>query len=241
MKKFLGILFLLIVIAVGVTAYFFPGIPYYYKCTHDLELRDNITHELPADLAPLPDDFADYANLGIRMTAWGDMEAQHTGDKNQALWENKDKSHSISIYAETLSENYDFLDRTGISHEALDRYCKAVKKTTPETGYEFVKLVGSITMDDFDIHDMKNSKTFYKMMSIKNDLYMGEEHPVDLYIVDGVGYHGYMVTAEAPENHKEAIINIYPDKSKRKRYVIDLSFTDRDEILSIAGNIKLTE
>lgn len=240
MKKFLGILFLLIVIAVGVCVFFFPGIPYYYKCTHEFGLLENIVSELPAG-SVLPDDYADYSNLGVRVTAWGDMEAQRTDDKNQGVWKNRNGSHIISVYVDNLGDNYDFLDRTGISHEALDRYCKAVKKSTPETQYDFVKLICSITMNDFDIHDSKNAKTFYKMMSQKNDLYIDEDHPVDLYIVDGVGYHGYMVIAETPENYTEAIINIYPEKNKHKRYIIDLSFTDRDEILSIAEHIKLTE
>ena len=40
---------------------------------------------------------------------------------------------------------------------------------------------------------------------------------------------------------KEAVINVYPEKNKHKRYIIILSFTDKDEILSIAGKIKLTE
>ena len=84
MKKFLGILFLLIVIAIGVAAYFFPGIPYYYKCTHEFELLENTVSELPAG-SVLPDDYADYSNLGVRVTAWGDMEAQRTDDKNQGL------------------------------------------------------------------------------------------------------------------------------------------------------------
>lgn len=240
MKKFLGILFLLIVIAVGVCVFFFPGIPYYYKCTHEFGLLENTVSELPAG-SVLPDDYADYSNLGVRVTAWGDMEAQRTDDKNQGLWENKDGSHVISVYAENLGDNYDFLDRTGISHEALDRYCKAVKKATPETPYDFMKLVGSVTMEDFDIHDSKNAKTFYRIMSMKNDLYTGEDHPVELYSVDGVGYHGYMVIAEAPENHTETIINIYPEKNKHRRYIISLSFTDRDDILAIAEHIKLTE
>lgn len=241
MKKFLGILFLLIVIAIGVGAYFFPGLPYYYKCTHDLEFRESLTHELPIASPDVPENSADYANPGIRLTAWGDMEAQRTNDKNQALWENKDGSHTVSIYAETLGDNYDFLDRTNISHESLDRYCKAVKKTTPETNYEFVKLVCSLTMDDFDIHDLKNAKTFSKMMSIKNENFVRGNTPLAHYIVDGVGYHGFMLISEDAESGKEAVINVYPEKNKHKRYIIILSFTDKDEILSIAGKIKLTE
>ena len=47
MKKFLGILFLLIIVAAGVCAYFFPGIPYKYKCTHELELTDSIWETFP--------------------------------------------------------------------------------------------------------------------------------------------------------------------------------------------------
>ena len=241
MKKFLGILFLLIVIAVGVCVFFFPGIPYYYKCTHEFELLENTVSELPAG-SVLPDDYADYSNLGVRVTAWGDMEAQRTDDKNQGLWENKDGSHFISVYAENLGDNYDFLDRTGISHEALDRYCKAVEKTTPEFPYDFVKLVASITMEDFDIHDSKNAKTFYKMMGLKNDEFChGADCSADLYIVDGVGYHGYMRTLESASGENDAVINIYPEKNKHRRYIISLSFTDRDDILAIAESVKLTE
>ena len=58
MKKFFGILFLLIIAAAGVCAYFFPGIPYKYKCTHELQLTDSIWETIPDDLPPLPEDCA---------------------------------------------------------------------------------------------------------------------------------------------------------------------------------------
>ncbi len=93
----------------------------------------------------------------------------------------------------------------------------------------------------FDIHDMKNAKTFSKMMSIKNENFVRGNTPLEHYIVDGVGYHGFMLISEDAESGKEAVINVYPEKNKHKRYIIILSFTDKDEILSIAGKIKLTE
>ncbi len=240
MKKILGILFLLIVIAIGICAYFFPGIPYRYKCTHEFKLLDSIYSEVPADLAPLPADYADYSNLGIRITAWNDMEAVRTEDKNEALWENEDKSHTIHVKTETLGDNYDFLDRTGITHEALNSYCKKVGKTPPETNHEFVRLIMSLTMEDFDIHDMKNAKTFYKLMSLKNEEFMGLNCPVRYYSADGVGYKGYMKTVEMP-SEKTAVINIYPDKNNHRHYTIELSVTDWNEILAISESIKLTE
>lgn len=240
MKKFLGILFLLIVIAIGVAAYFFPGIPYYYKCTHEFKLMDSIISDLPTDLPPVSDEPADYSALGIKLTAWEDMEPVRTDDKNSSIWENEDRSHFISVYAESLGSNYDFLDRTGISHEDLDRYCKKMEKTTPETLPEFVKLVCSLTMEDFDIHDSKNAKTFYRMMDIKNKEYIDDIHQINFYTADGVGYRGYLKTANAPAGDY-ALINIYPDKDKQKRYIIEMSVTDWNEVKAVTESIKLTE
>lgn len=245
MKKFLGILFLLILIAAGVCAYFFPGIPYYYKCTHELEMTDNIWEDIPKDLPKLSEGYADFSTMGIRITAWNDMEAQRTNDENNVTWANKDESHYVTVYSERINENDDFLDMTGISHDDLAAYCKSAEKTVPETKYEFVKLMASITMNDFDIHSYKNSKTFYRIMKLKSeDLYFGKEFPVKFYPVDGVGYRGYLVSAVGPDgNHgyeNYTIINIYPEKDKHTRYIIDISVTDWNEVLAIANNIKLT-
>jgi len=244
MKKFLGILFLLILIAAGVCAYFFPGIPYYYKCTHDLEFTENIWEEAPKDLPALTDGYGEYSTDEVRVTAWNDMEAQRSSSKDQIIWENVDNGHFISIYTEQISESSDFLDMTGITHSALDAYCKDAEKTTPENNYEFVKLVASITMKDFDIHSYKNSKTFYKIMKIKSEeFYTGENFPIKFYPVDGVGYRGYLLSGVDPDGDhgykNYAIINVYPEKDKHTRYIITLSVTDWNEVLAIAESIKL--
>lgn len=240
MKKFLGILFFLIIAAAGATAIFFPGIPYYYKCTHELKYKENILADIPSDLPPIEGGTSEYSSLGLKLSAWKDMEAQRTDDKNQVLWENKDRTHIVSIYTETLGSNQDFLDRTGISHEDLDRYCKKIKKTTPDGALEFVRLIASLTMDDFDIHDFSNAATFYKMMKIKNDMYISEDYPVKIYTVDGVGYRGFLLIAQSSSNSL-SVINIYPEKDKHIRYVVGTSVTGWDEVKAIADSIKLTE
>jgi hypothetical protein len=239
MKKFLGILFLLVIIAAGVCAYIFPGTPYYYKCTHELHITDNIWEKAPEGLPKLSEGFADFSSMGVRITAWNDMETVNTGSKENVTWQNDNGSHSVSISVEHLSENDDFLDRTGITPEELDQYCKNAEKTTPENKYEFVKLFASLTMDDFDIHNFKNSKTFYKLMLCKDDLYSAGEVPIKIYPVDGVGFRGYLLT-EQNGGQKNAVINIYPEKDKKTRYIIELSVTDWNEILAIANSIKLT-
>lgn len=236
MKRFLGILFLLVIVAAGVCAYFFPGIPYKYKCTHDLELTDSIWENIPENIPPLPADYSDYSNFGVRITAWNDMEPVRTNDKTKAKWLNSDEDCWIGITEERLSESDDFLDRTGISHEALDRYCKAVEKTTPENQYEFTKLVASLTMDDFDIHDFKNSKTFYLLMKTKNELYLGSKM---FYCADGVGFRGYFYTKHAPEANQGYMI-IYPDRDKHTRYTIEISVFDYYQAFAMAESIKLT-
>ena len=235
MKKFMGILFLLIIAAAGVCAYFFPGIPYYYKCTHDIDLRESIWEDAPEGVE-LPAERADYSSFGVRLDAWSDMKPERTDDKNSVMWANADKSHLVFISAERLSDNDDFLDRTGISHEALDRYCKAVEKTTPENRYEFMKLVASLTMDDFDIHNFKNSKTFYLLMKIKNEMYLGEEFPAKLYCIDGVGFRGFLYTSTGLED-EFALINIYPERDK---HMLEISAENWDEAIAAAKSIKLT-
>ncbi|MBP5580847.1 MAG: hypothetical protein J6X85_03495 [Ruminococcus sp.] len=239
MKKVLGILFLLAIVAAGVCAYLFPGIPYKYKCTHELELTDSIWENVPEDIEKLPAEYASYSNFGLRLTAWEDMKPVRTDSKEKAQWQNGDEYHIVSIATERINESDDFLDRTGISHEALERYCKAVEKTTPENQYEFMKLVASLTMDDFDIHDFKNSKTFYLLMKVKNDMYLGEKFPAKLYCVDGVGYRGFLYTEKSQKN-TSAIINIYPDRDKSSRYTLEVSVADWNETIAIAKSIKLT-
>ncbi|SEH57162.1 hypothetical protein SAMN02910265_01543 [Ruminococcus flavefaciens] len=245
MKKILGILFLLILVAAGVCAYFFPGIPYYYKCTHELELRDNIWQEIPKDLPKLSEGYADFQTMDIRVTAWNDIEAQRKGDDNNVTWANEDHSHFITIFSERINESEDFLDMTGIDHGELDAYCKDAEKTTPESKYEFVKLMASLTMDDFDIHNYKNSKTFYKIMKQKNeDIFKNRAYPVSFYPVDGVGYRGYLVKGleygYEKNTDKYVVANIYPEKDKKTRYIVIISFTELDEVLAIAESIKLT-
>ena len=239
MKKFIGILFLLIIVAAGVCAYFFPGIPYKYKCTHELQLTDSIWETIPDDLPPLPEDYADYSNFGLKITAWDDMKPIRTDDKSEAKWQNDDDTHYIVINEMNISESDDFLDRTGISHEALDKYCKAVEKTTPESEYEFTKLVMSLNMEDFDIHNFKNSKTFYLMMKEKNEAYFGENNPKIYYSVDGVGFRGCL-HIESVSGYNASYIDIYPERDKKTKYRISIKVTDTNEILAIANSIKLT-
>ena len=239
MKKVLGILFLLVIVAAGVCAYFFPGIPYKYKCTHELELTDSIWENTPDNLPPLSGEYTDYASFGLRLTAWDDLKPVRTDDKSEAKFQNDDGSHYISINEVNIGENEDFLDRTGISPEALDRYCKAVEKTTPENGYEFTKLKMSLTMEDFDIHDFKNSKTFYLLMKEKNNAYFGENNPKKYYAVDGVGFRGCL-HVERVSDHNAAYIDIYPERDKKKKYRLGILVTDINEMLAVANSIKLT-
>lgn len=241
MKKFLGILVLLIIVAAGVCAYLFPGTPYYYKCTHELELTENIWEGTPTDIKPLPEDYKNYDGFGVRITAWGDMKLRPTGDEKSSVWSNEDNSHLICITQERISENEDFLDMTGINHDDLNAYCMDTEKTTPENKYEFVKLMASLTMDDFDIHNYKNSKTFYKIMKKKNEDFCDDAgKPLRLCPVDGVGFRGFLMTAKSPDKNAHAVINIYPEKDKRTRYIIDLSVTSPDEVIAVAESIKLT-
>ncbi|MCR5600431.1 MAG: hypothetical protein K6G33_06815 [Ruminococcus sp.] len=240
MKKFLGILFLLVIIAAGVCAYVFPGTPYYYKCTHELDLTDNIWENAPTTPEKLPDDYENYSGFDLRITAWGDMRSERTNNKEQLTWKNDDGSHTLSIFSEKLNENSDFLDRTGITKEALEKYCKTAEKTTPENAYEFIKLVTSLTMDDFDIHNFKNAKTFYQLMKLKEEYYMGDGYPARFYAVDGVGFRGFLITAKSPDNNNYAMVNIYPEKDKRTCYHIDLSVTDQEDVVAVAESIKLT-
>lgn len=238
MKKVLGIIILLVIVASGVCAYFFPGIPYYYKCTHEL-YTENIWKNLPDDLPKLTEGYTDFSTGEVRITAWDDMEAERSETNDTVSWANEDETHFVSITAEALNESEDFLDRTGIPHEDLDQYCKAVKKTPPENIYELMKLMAGLTMEDFDIHNFRNSKTFYKLMKLKNEVYAGEEFPTYFYPIDGVGYRGYLVAATGPEEDL-SIINIYPEKDRHKRYIIAISVTDWNEVIAAAKSIKLT-
>ena len=239
MKKFLGIFILLIFIAAGVCAYIFPGTPYYYKCTHDFEITDSIWNDIPNDLPKLSDDYADFSTLGIRITAWNDMEVRHTNDEKNVIWANEDNSHMVCVNQERINENEDFLDMTGINHNDLAAYCKSAEKTTPESEYEFTKLTASLTIKDFDIHNYKNSKTFYKIMKKKNEDFCNDSGtPLVFYPVDGVGYRGYLRTSKIADDN-EAIITIFPEKDKRTRYTIAFSLGNINEALSIAESIKL--
>lgn len=238
MKKILGIIIILVIASAGACAYFFPGIPYYYKCTHEL-YTESIWKNIPDELPELKTGFTDFSTGEVRMTAWDDMEAQRSGTNDTVSWANEDETHFISITSEVRSENEDFLDRTGITHEDLDKYCKAAEKTTPENTYELVKLMAGLTMDDFDIHNFRNSKTFYKLMKLKNELYTGEELPTALYPIDGVGYRGYLAASTGPEEDL-SLINIYPERDRHKRYIIAISVTDWNEVIAAAKSIKLT-
>lgn len=240
MKKFFGILFLLLIVSAGAAAYFFPGIPWYYKVKHEFALTDSIWEAYPEELSGLPEDYEVYSDLGLRITAWNDMKPVIEEDNDSAMWHNDDESHFVYIHRETLSDSYDFLDNTGITPEALERFCKEAEKTTPENTCELMRLTAMLTMDDFDIHDSKNAKTFHKLMRIKNESYLGEGYPVKYYPADGVGYRGILMTADAPDG-KYANIIIYPEKDKHHRYLLELSVTDWDEILEITESIQLTE
>ena len=39
---------------------------------------------------------------------------------------------------------------------------------------------------------------------------------------------------------KYVVANIYPEKDKKTRYIVIISFTELDEVLAIAESIKLT-
>lgn len=240
MKKFLGILILLIFIAAGVCAYIFPGTPYYYKCTHEFKITDNIWENATTEPLTSIADYENFTSPYLRITAWSDMKLRPSKDEKITIWANEDNSHLICITQERISENEDFLDMTGINHDDLDTYCKDTEKTTPENKYEFVKLMASLTMDDLDIHNYKDSKTFYKIMKKKNENFCNDAgEPLRLCPVDGVGYRGYLRTSQNA-NDNNIIITIFPEKDKRTRYVIELSETEWNEILAIANSIKLT-
>ena len=240
MKKFLGALFLLVIAGLGICAYFFPGLPYYYKCKHDFITTDSIWYDIPGDIPKLGENYDTYSSLGVRITAWEGMEPVRTDEKDSVMWGNKDTNLFVSVYSDTLGDNYDFLDMTGIDPEDLNAYCKKMHKTPPENKYEFVRLAAMLTMDDFDIHSRKNAKTFYKIMSCKNDIISDEANSVKFYPVEGVGYRGFLLTQDTPEGQLSNI-NIYPEKDRRRRYILATSVTDWDEVIAIAESIQLTE
>lgn len=240
MKKFFGILFLLVIAAICICAYFFPGLPYYYKCRHDFITTESIWQDIPKDLPSLKEGYDTYSTHGIRITAWENMEPVRTDEKNSVMWGNKDTNLFVSVYTDTLGENYDFLDMTGIDHKDLEAYCKEMHKTPPENKCEFLRLAAMLTMDDFDVHSMKNAKTFYKIMSCKNEIISESSNTVRFYPVDGIGYRGFLLTTDTPEGQVSAI-NIYPENDKHHRYIIATSVTDWNEVIAIAESIQLTE
>lgn len=241
MKKFLGILFLLIVAAFGVCAYFFPGLPYYYKTKHEFRETGSIWYELPDKLPELSSDSYDlYSSLGLRITAWKDMEPVHTEEKDAVMWGSKDTNLFVSVCQDTLGENYDFLDMTGIDPEDLENYCKKAQRSTPQNKGEFVRLAAMLTMDDIDLHSSRNAKTFYKIMNCKNDLISEDASSVKFYPAEGVGFLGFIQTNDTPDG-QYAFINIYPERDKKHRYILSMSVTDWDEVIAIAQSIQLTE
>ena len=239
MKKIFGVLFFLIIAAIGVCAYFFPGLPYYYKTKHEFDETGSIWYDVPKELPELSDGYDLYSSLGVRITAWKGMEPVRTDEKDAVMWGSKDENLFVSVCVDTLGENYDFLDMTGIDPEDLDRYCRKIQKTTPENKYEFVRLASMLTMDDFDLRSRKNAKTAYRIMSCKNDLIAGESNKVSFYPVDGVGFRGFLITHDTPEG-QTAFINIYPEMDKRHRYILSMSVTDWNEVLAIAESVQLT-
>ena len=44
-------------------------------------MTDNIWEDIPKDLPKLSEGYADFSTMGIRITAWNDMEAQRTNDE----------------------------------------------------------------------------------------------------------------------------------------------------------------
>ncbi len=241
MKKILGILFFLIIAAIGVCAYFFPGLPYYFKIRHEFSETGSIWYHVPEKLPELGSDSYDlYSSLGVRLTAWEGMEPVHTEEKDTVMWGSKDTKLFVSICQETLGENSDFLDMTGIDPEDLDTYCKKAQKTTPGNKCEFVRLAAMLTMDDFDIHSAQNAKTFYKIMTCKNDLINGEPGSLRFYPAEGVGFQGFLQTIDNSEG-KYAFINIYPERDKKHFYILSMTVTDWDEVIAIAESIQLTE
>lgn len=241
-KKILVILFLLIITAVGVCACLFPGIPYYYKCTHGL-YTENIWEKLPDDLPELTGDYENFSIDDVHITAWDDMETQQIWNENTIEWQNGDETHYVTITSEALDESEDFSDITGVTYEAFDKYCKTVGKTTPENIYEFVKLMANLTMDDFNIHNFQNSKIFCKIMEMKSELVGytdGILSTAKFYPVDGTGYHGYLLITLEVTGDNFALVNIYPENDTHKRYIIALSFTDLNEVIAVAESIELT-
>ena len=240
MKKILGILFFVIIAALGVCAYFFPGLPYYFKTKQEFSETGSIWYDIPQNLPELSKGYDLYSSLGVRITAWEGMEPVRTDEKDSVMWGSKDTNLFVSVCVNTLGENDDFLDMTGIDPEDLENYCLKKHKTPPDNKCEFVRLATTLTMNDIDIHSSRNAKTFYKIMNCKNDMLRQNFNSMKFYPVEGVGFQGFLQTTDAPEG-KYAFINIYPEKDKKHFYILSMSVTDWDEVIAIAESIQLTE
>lgn len=236
MKKVLTALLLLIAAAAAVVFIFFPGLPWYIKVDREYSDIGASCAKIPADIPASSEEFEAYTGSGLMFSAWQGM-TEELSDKGGASWTASSGS-SLTAVSEVLPDGDGFLDNTGLSLKELESFCKSCKKSVPENEYEFDKLLLGISMQDFNIHDRKNSKIFYKLAGIKSSLDVAEGQ---YYELDGVGFRGLLYVSEAPEGMSSGEIGIYPERDRRSRINISISAADRNELLLVAETIKLTE
>lgn len=232
-KKKVVVILSVLLAAILIIAIFFPGLPWYIRIKKEYEYIDK-SLELFPDSNTVPENYVEYSVSGVSLLAPEGLEITEDNNIGKGF-----ANDSVEIFITELTPDDYIINFKGeiISEENLQQFCDFSSLDFPQSNYDKYNLQLSLSMDNFNIHNRKQSETFYKLADYR-DSWFG--HWENIYRFDKENFKGFLRIHDLGE-YLSGQAMIFPDSNPDNYIMITISPEKREDIFKIADTIRLTE
>lgn len=169
----LGILVGISIVSVGVIAIFFPGLPTYIECKKTYPMLDYPLPDFTEYSVTLKDEIQLYHhnNFSVHIPAdWKVKTVDITPKTSITRYKSAKKSDYVLVTASNLYYSFtEVFGNTDVSRADVDAFCLSRGYDYLQNTFDYQYLIQSLTWDDFNIHNLSESKGFKAFAMYKEE------------------------------------------------------------------------
>lgn len=242
--KITGIIFGIMIILVIATALTFPGVPAYINIKNNCQYINETAEEYPFYDTAVPEDFTELSDCGITVMAPSGMYRKNPESSIRLYVDAEGDDNSVAInFSETVT--HDTFDLTGederLTKDDLKNYCQ--KNNTPfiDSQYELLNYTINLSMDDFNIHSLKQAVIFNVFAEMKEIYYPYVSNVYNFRHGDYLGFVEVISDGTNKNKTYQWMISLYGGENYSKDYSFWVSSKDKEILKQIVASIEITE
>ncbi len=242
--KITGVIIGVVLALLLVLALVFPGIPAYINIKNNCKYINDTAEEYPFYDTAVPEDFAELSDCGITVMAPAGMYRKNP-DSSVRLYLDAEGDDNNVVISFSEPVTHDAVDLTGederLTKDDLKNYCQ--KNNTPfiDSQYELLNYTINLSMEDFNIHSLKQSVIFNVFAEMKEIYY---PYVSSVYNFRHGDYLGFVEVISDGTNQKKTyqwMISLYGGENYSKEYSFWVSSKDKEMLKQIVASIEITE